>query len=231
VNIASIVVTLAPGVTDWLTGVGTVAVAVVAVGAALYAERRADRRVVDERRHAATVLVEERKAADERLLRQMEHSDAQLRQERQQAQEAEQRAQAWAVEVLPGKASDRQDASSISVLVGNLGIRTITRVEAKFSPDGKQLVAPKRSERVRPQSGPVTVTFNPVFVPPDGKFSAAYSGVLTPGHHIRFWSSEIADEFLSVPYPVVRWSDWLGQRWEHKKGDVQPIDDNTPWTS
>jgi hypothetical protein len=56
-----------PGLPDWLTGIGTVAVAIVAVGVALYAEWRADQRVAAERKHSAQVLAEERKLADDRL--------------------------------------------------------------------------------------------------------------------------------------------------------------------
>lgn len=125
---------------DWasiMTAVGTVAVAVVAVGVALFAEWRADKRVTAERVHAATVLADERAAADARLKSQQEHSGAQLREERQRAQDAEQQAEAWAVEVIPDVAGGAGSASYLTVDVFNLGSSTITRVEAEFSLDGR----------------------------------------------------------------------------------------------
>ncbi len=78
-----------PGITDWLTAVGTVAVALVAVGVALFAEWRASVRVqaersrsdqvlADERARSDQVLADERAAADKRLKSQQEHSDRQF---------------------------------------------------------------------------------------------------------------------------------------------------------
>lgn len=230
VDIAAIVLTVQPGVTDWLTGIGTVAVAVLAVGVALYAERRADKRVAAERAHSAKVLAEERKLADDRLLKQMQHSDAQVLQERNRGVDAEQHAQAWAVEILPGSAaadSDESDTSYMTVLVSNLGTRTITRVEAHFSPDGRNLVAHARVERISTRTPISPSPGQPLG--PEGRFSVAYSGILTPGSRMRFWSDEVSDRHLSASFPVVRWSDWLGQTWQHRKGTVRKIGENEPW--
>lgn len=208
----------AVGGTNWdaLTAVGTMALALVTLAAVV-----------------TTIVItkQDRERAGQQLLDERAAADRRYREERDHAQEAEQLAQAWAVEVLPGHASDRQDTSNLSVMVGNMSTRTVTRVEVQFSPDGKSLVMPKRSERLIPQNGSSTVriTSDLPFIPPDGKFSAAYSGILIPGRHMRFWSDEISDEHLSASYPVVRWSDWLGQRWEHRKGTVRKVDNGEPW--
>ena len=90
-DVASIAVVVRPGVTDWLTAVGTVAVAIAAVGVAFFAEWRAGVRVADERDHAAKVLADERAAADDRLGRQLD-----------QAREREQFDEAYAVQVVLG---------------------------------------------------------------------------------------------------------------------------------
>jgi hypothetical protein len=78
---------------DALTAIGTVAVAVTAVGIAIWGERRTDRRIEDERKRSDELiaaehtradrqLAEERVLADKRLADQLAHSDAQLAAER-----------------------------------------------------------------------------------------------------------------------------------------------------
>jgi hypothetical protein len=224
-----VTVAIQPGLTDWLTAVGTVAVAVVAVGVALYAERRADQRVTAEREHAAKVLADERSLADARLADERALADRRFLEERQRAQDGEQLAQAWAVEILPGSYStEGRDTSAMTVLVSNLGVRTIARVEAQFSPDGHSLITHARTEHLRTQPSDV-VWLRSRQRPPDGRLSAAYSGILTPGSRMRIWSDEIADQHLSAYFPVVRWSDWLGQRWENRRGAVRRVGEGDPW--
>ena len=127
---------------DWqetATAISTVAVAIAAIGVALYGKWRADLRMKNEREHAAEILAQERAAADSRLMQQMAHSDAQLREERLRAQDAEQQASAWAVEVVPNLAGGTSDGTSqLAVTVRNLGSYSIMQVEAQFSPDDKQ---------------------------------------------------------------------------------------------
>jgi septal ring factor EnvC (AmiA/AmiB activator) len=78
---------------DALTAIGTIAVAVTAVGIAIWGERRTDRRIRDERERSDELiaaeharadrqLAEERALADKRLADQLAHSDAQLATER-----------------------------------------------------------------------------------------------------------------------------------------------------
>jgi hypothetical protein len=89
------VVTVAAG-PDWAsatTAIGTVAVAVVAVGVAFFADLRARRRLREERKRSddllseeralhAKEIAEERALASQRLRDQFAHSDAQLAEER-----------------------------------------------------------------------------------------------------------------------------------------------------
>jgi hypothetical protein len=65
-----------------LTALGTVAVAVTAVGIAIWGERRTDWHIKHERAWADHQLAEERDLADKRLAEQLAHSDAQLAAER-----------------------------------------------------------------------------------------------------------------------------------------------------
>jgi hypothetical protein len=78
---------------DWasiMTAIGTVAVAVVAGGVAVWleprrakaAQRRADEQLADEQARHDKEIAEERALADKRLAEQIAHSDAQLQQER-----------------------------------------------------------------------------------------------------------------------------------------------------
>jgi hypothetical protein len=86
-----------------MTAIGTVAVAVVAVGVALFAEWRAGKRVAAERAHG-----------DERLREERERSDKQIAEERRIAQEREQLAEAYAVQVtlmMGATEGDGEDAA------------------------------------------------------------------------------------------------------------------------
>jgi uncharacterized membrane protein YcjF (UPF0283 family) len=99
-----------------LTAWGTLAVAVVAVAVALFAEWRAsvrvrherersDRLLADEREHNAQVLADERTVAAKRLADQMAHGDQQLQQERQLAKDREQLAAAYLIQVTAARVS------------------------------------------------------------------------------------------------------------------------------
>lgn len=70
---------------DWAsmtTAIGTVAVAVVAVGVALYAEWRSALRLRNERKRGDDLLAEERALHAKEIVEQFAHSDAQLAAER-----------------------------------------------------------------------------------------------------------------------------------------------------
>lgn len=123
-----------PGWTDVLTGVGTVLVAVVAVGVALFADWRADRR----------------------LRKEQAYGRAQIEEERCVAREREQLAQAYTVQlsvaavrgepdpaVYPGlDAGDWQQGQAAVVV--NRGRYVITGVEARFCYAGSDVVEQPR---------------------------------------------------------------------------------------
>ena len=213
---------------DTATAIGTIAVAVVAVGVALYGERRADSRIKQERIYAAKVLADERAAADGRLLEQMKHSDAQLREERQRSQQAAQLAEAWAVEVAPRRYDKTASTTELAVNVKNLGSYAITEVDAWFSPDGQNLVHRAGSEHIgefKPrESGPAA------FERVSDFDSHGYGGVIIRGTAMRFWSDEISKSNFVHPFPVVRWKDYMGQRWEHRQGRVRMVAAGEAWT-
>jgi hypothetical protein len=118
----------------------------------------------------------------------MEHSDAQLREEQRRTQEAEQQAGAWAVEVIPNLSRGGDGINQLGVTVRNLGNYSIIQVEAQFSPDGKSLVPPGRTERVDE------------FTRISDFARSGYRGILTRDAAIRFWSDGMADTpFRPVP--------------------------------
>jgi hypothetical protein len=241
VSIAAIVVTVQPGLTDWLTAVGTVAVAVVAVGVALFAEWRAGKRVqaerehsakvlADERTYAAGVLADERNAADARLARQLEASEAQLRGEREHARREQQEADAWAVQVrfvmwpatVPGEGEQGGvDARRLLVVVTNLSARTVTRVEGRFSPDGVGVIPHWEVNYLRgdrPRSEALTDM-------------SGYGDILTPGVAVQIESDAVPASQVAGPFPIVRWTDAWGQRWEHRRGEIRQVGVDEPWVA
>ena len=108
------------------------------------------------------MLAEERKSADGRLTRQLEHSAAQLQAQRDLAREHEQLDQAdAAVVVLGGKAAGPvfgdvgdADVRTLVLMITNNGKYTITRVEAQFSPDGRASSRTTRHPDRQPRQSP-----------------------------------------------------------------------------
>lgn len=47
---------------------------------------------------------------------------------------------------------------------------------------------------------------------------------------IRFESDYVAEKFLKNPYPLGRWTDRCGTRWEHRRGEVRQVRDDEPWS-
>lgn len=256
---------------DWatiMTAIGTVAVAVVAVGVALYAERRADKRVADERKHSAQLLADERDRhdkeiaeeraladkrladqlahsasqlavdrtdADTRLRTQLQHADARLADERKVARDAEQLAEAWAVQVAGGRvfapgastAADLPDEKKRQhpvVILVNTGRYTITRADARFS-DGSGSIGQVIPQPFADYSGlPMTLARDVV-----GELGDAYLGVLVPGAAMRFVGTEMTASRLRTVYPIVRWADRWGTTWQHKQGEVRRVADGEQW--
>ncbi len=210
-----------------LTAWGTLAVAVAAVAVALFAEWRAGVRVRAEREHSAKVLAAEREAADKRLLKQMEHSDGQLRAQADAARDAEQVSEAYSVQVVLGERIN-DDTRVLVLMISNRGRYTISRLEAQFSTNGQGLVPHRSSRRLSDiESMPL-----PLRALIGTRSDTAYGNVLTPWDAgVRFESDAIHIRHISEPYGVIRWTDRWGQRWEHKKGDVHRVDESAPMSS
>jgi hypothetical protein len=230
--------------TDWtsvVTAIGTVLVAIVAVGIAIWSDRQTGSRLADQQAHSDAQLTKERAAADARLKAEQEHSDRQLREERQRAQEAEQLSEAYAVQVvlaekLTGPSLEETyeepdpEVRSLVAIVVNRGRYTITRVDAQFclqANSGGTLVSPGRTEWL--SSYPAL----------DDRLRAGLAGAPEYNPHVsrlapydtgvRFTSDRMATKFIHGAYPLVRWTDRWGTRWEHKLGDVRQVDESAPW--
>jgi hypothetical protein len=219
------VVFVLPSGPDWatiMTAIGTVAVAVVAVGVALFAEWRADKRLANERAHS-----------DEQLREERAHSAAQIAEERHIAQEREQFAEAYAVQVTlmrSGVHGEGEDAAQrLIVAIVNHGVQTITRIEVRFSPDGASVIPARKQERL-------TVDLN---LPPGGRVAARFvasAEARTFSDRLTAWDTgmtaetdPIGEQRLTDPRVIVRWTDRWGTRWEHKRGEVRQIRDGEQW--
>jgi hypothetical protein len=202
---------------DWAsrwTAIGTIALAVLTLAVII-----------------ATIVItgQDRRRADKALIAQQEHAEALRREDREHAQEAEQLAEAWAVEVIPHVWPESRDGSTkrLSVSVTNLGSYTITRVAARFSPEGTSLISYESAQRITEDSGVYPLGYDDRAA---GFTMSGYEGILTRGTGLSFRSDPIDTDKLAGPYPVVRWTDRWGQRWEHRKGRVERIEEDEPWS-
>jgi hypothetical protein len=206
-----------------MTAIGTVAVAVVAVAVALFAEWRAGKRVAAERAHS-----------DEQLREERERSDARLAEERRLFQEQEQFAAAYAVQITLtrsgriGKGED--EAERLIAAIVNHGPQTITRVEVRFSPDGGSVIPARKQNQL-----PVDSNLPPNVLGPHHVMSAeaaASRDRLTPWDTgITAETDSLGVQRLTDPRVIVRWTDRWGTRWEHKRGDVHPVDESAQWAT
>lgn len=217
----------APSWTDILTAIGTVGAVVVAVGITVCTEWRSGKRVKEERARSDRAIEGERA-----------HGRVQLEEERRLTRERDQLAEAYAVQVASGEQAVghggpvatgegvEAEVKRLAVMVVNHGSFTITGVEAQLCLSGKSMQQYHSYQRVTGfEEIPSLVTAG-FFVSPE----RAVSKVLTPfDGGIRFETADIHKRHLSGPYPVVRWTDHWGTRWEHKGGVVQPVSDDQPW--
>jgi len=209
---------------DWasiMTAFGTVGAVIAAVGIALWAEWRSGRRLADERERS------DRQLADERA-----HSRAQVEEERRIAREREQLAEAYAVQVAAAEVpvriagDDEGGGKQLAVIIVNRAKFTITRVQAQFSPDGMSLIPHHAYKRV-PGFGNLEGSVRSGWGPSDER---ALFGVLTPWDLSMLFETETVHvKFLKSWYPVVRWTDRWGARWEHRRGEVRQVRDDEAW--
>jgi len=46
---------------------------------------------------------------------------------------------------------------------------------------------------------------------------------------MRFETETVHVKFLKSWYPLVRWTDRWGTRWEHRRGEVRQVREDEPW--
>jgi hypothetical protein len=213
-----------PSWTDIMTAFGTVGAVIVAVGIALWTERRLGKRLKAEQDRSDRLLKEER-----------EHSTAQLEEERRIAREREQLAEAYQVHVVmaqrPAGEPDAygqpdDSAGRRAVMLVNRGSYTITRIEVRFSYDGQSTVGHRA---YRHMWGYASIPDTLLHGWRESSEHAGYS-VLTPWDGgLRFETDAVHVKFLSHPYSLVCWTDRWGTRWEHRRGEVRQVRDNEEW--
>jgi len=223
---------------DWasiMTAIGTVAVAMAAVGIALWSDKRTDNRIRDEREFAKSQLQAEISAAGNRLKAQQEYSASQLREERQREQDAEQLAEAYLVQVSLGVSGPRRDPvlddpsvqnlRQLAAVVVNRGRYAITGIEARF------LICDVLSESRKSfiRRGGLDD------VPEELRTELAEQVNPT-----RALSSRDVGMRFDLVYPVnvtnvqdasviIRFTDRWGSRWEHRSGEVRKIAEDEDW--
>jgi hypothetical protein len=215
-----------PSWTDILTAIGTVGAVIAAVGIALWAEWRSGRRLAAEQARSDRQLEEERA-----------RSRAEIEEERRIGREREQLAEAYAVQVVLGERTGgerddvydeplSEDVKVLAVMVVNRGSFTITEVEAKFSYDGRSWVNHAGYQRLS-GFGNVSERLRHRWRPSS---ELAMYGVLAPWDAgIRFESDEVHVQNLKNPYPLVRWTDRWGTRWEHRRGELGQVGADEQW--
>ena len=206
-----------PGVTDILTAVGTVGAVIVAVWIALWTEWRSDKRIKSERERSDGLLAEQR-----------EHERAALEEERRLALEREQEAAANAVQVaLVADGPGDDHTWMLAVLVVNHSPFVITGVDARFHTIGQHLIDPDMREKV---PGSHRLDFKLVQGMSGLAEALADTGTLGPWDDgIRFQSGSLDTSQAAGAYPVARWTDRWGVRWEYLRGEVRRIKADEPW--
>jgi len=209
-----------------------------ASGAQLQDERAAaDQRLQRQLDASAQQLQDERAAADQRLQRQLDASAQQLQDERAVIEKREQLAEAYLVQVTPGRMSVEWYGSLIStepgtaitcpcVIIVNRGNYTITDICARFSYDGTSVMQYDKQEHFSGLRGLPEELSNYIADEPDIRLTT-----LTPTDvGLRFSHDAIAKRNLHGAYPIVRWRDRWDQTWEYKLGIVYEVESNQPWT-
>ena len=239
------------------TAIGTIAVAVAAVGVAIMSQRHsdaviteerhlADKRLAEQMQHSDVQLTAERDAADARLRAQLEHSDERLREERQQATDREKLAQAYAVMVIGAMAHDPEvdvdrpaypkgkarlrTASNPAVIIVNHGDYPITKIDAKFGAADSAPETYLSSHSAGPPYVGLDQTLTYGLALPMSSFWRRSNDLrLTPTEPgLRLDGDSLAP--AANPYVIVRWTDHWGTRWEHQDGQVRQVTEDQPWT-
>ena len=158
-------------------------------------------------------------------------SDRQRRKELDDERERAHLADAYAVQVVLMQSEEGSNQRHLKAIIINRGSRTIRKIEARFSPDGKGLRSPHSLERLPGRSKlPEDVQVYAEHLKPVKmkETKKGPCGGLTPWDTgISFDWGPIAERELTNPSVIVRWFDRSGVHWEHKGGDVQHA--GPPW--
>lgn len=200
----------------------------------------ADARLAEEQDRADKRLAAERKAADGRLERQLQENAAQLQAERDAEREREQLTEAYAVQVTPARMDPKTFSSQITtsnpkdpitcpcVFIVNTGHYTITKIQARFSPEGSSLL--DYDDRVHLSSWaklPSEIIHRFGLSAPERNVR---NDTLTPADlGLLFVQGAMAESKIYGCYPIVRWRDQWGQYWEHKLGVVRKVIETEQW--
>jgi hypothetical protein len=121
---------------------------------------------------------------------------------------------------------------SLVAIIVNRGRYTITRVEAQFwlvTGSAGSLVSHRRMELLTGYADLDEKLREDLSGPQEYNI---YLDRLAPWDiGIRVVSDPMAVKFTRGSYPVVRWTDRWGTRWEHRRGQVRQIDDSAQWAS
>lgn len=150
--------------------------------------------------------------------------------ERERALKRDQEAAANAVQVAlvaagPGDKNDR--TWILTVLVVNHSPFVITGVDARIHTRGQELIETAMREKV---PGSHRLGFELLKGMSSRAEALADTGTLGPWDDgIRFQSDRLDTNQVAGAYPVARWTDRWGTRWECKQGVVRRINDSDPW--
>jgi hypothetical protein len=228
-----------------MTAFGTVGAVIAAVGIALWAEWRAARRIREERERADRMLEEERARSDRLLQEEREHGRAQIEEERRIALERERLAEAYAVQVINTRASataahwhaDPDDPlTRPAAVVVNRGHYAITKVDAKFSNgesshrvvETRHLSALIRLPKELRGLNKELQGSDDEFTPWPDDFNVVILTPRDPG--LQLIGPALPTSRSLYVYPLVRWTDRWGMRWEHRRGEVRQVRDDQEWT-
>jgi len=177
------------------------------------------------------------RAADARLKEELAHADAKLAEEHRIAREQEQWAEAYAVEVTAAQMSPEAYGSRITsepdvpiacpvAIVVNRGHYAITDVYARFRAGTGGLLAYGKTEHFSSWwtlRGEVTAGVTG----PERNLSPT---TLTPADAgLRFSEDARTVRDLAGSYPIIRWRDRWGTRWENKQGVVRQVAEGEDW--
>jgi hypothetical protein len=217
-----------------MTAFGTVGAVITAVGIALWAEWRTARRIREERARSDRLLQEERG-----------HGRAQIEEERRITLGREQLAEAYAVQVINARASARaahgrddpaDPLTRPAAVVVNRGHYAITKVDARFSNgESSQRVVETRHlsalirlpKELRGLNQELQGS-DEEFIPWPDDFNVVSLVPRDPG--LQLIGPALQTSRSLYMYPLVRWTDRWGTRWEHRRGEVRQVCDDQEWT-